>query len=513
MTNTKWLRRALLGGAALGVMATGAQADELSALKAQLEALQTRVNTLESQPASAAPAGASYVTFERGQGSLANWGNDLKDRAGNNTDSGFTIAITPTADMPAPVAEIVVYGYVKGDVIFDTNGMTNKYSFSLQSLAPAWKDGNDDDYVNLHAFQSRFGIKSKVDTAVGQVRARIEGDFFGKGGQQGGYGDFRLRQAYGEWDMAPGWTLLVGQTDYLENVTNVGIDTVDFYGDAGPLAKTRIPQVRLTWSDGPLTWAVAMEDPTYDSSTVMPNFAGFIGYDIAGGHSIQLTGVVADYDDSTGKWSTPSVGSKLTPVTDAVAVSQSLNGSLNYAQDDLASTPTATTTAKSSDGSGVGWSIMGGASFNLADVATANIGAAYGQGEIVRSLNQTASSNQRVDVDGDLMEAWAIQGGLSFGINETTTFNVGAGYEDYLGSLTTNWIDSAVTVHANIMWQPVKQMKLGWEVMWGQIDYAGEGYCTGTTLSGEGDDATASWSGCKDSFNDVRLQFGAWFFF
>ena len=508
MTNTKWLRRALLGGAALGVMATGVQADELAALKAQLEALQTRVNTLESQPAPAAPAGANYITFERGQGSLANWGNDLKDRAGNNADTGFTVAITPTADMPAPVAEIVVYGYVKGDVIFDTNGMTNKYSFSLQSLAPGWADNNDDDYTNIAAFQSRFGIKSKVDTAVGQVRSRIEGDFFGTGSQQG-YGNFRLRHAYGEWDMAPGWTLLVGQTDYLENVTNVGIDTVDFYGDAGPLAKSRIPQVRLTWSDGPLTWAVAMEDPTYDSSTVMPNFAGFIGYDIAGGHSLQLAGVIADYDDSTGKWSTPSVAAKsgginCTPgVVDANGVLSDCDPSTSYS---------ASTAGQTSDGSGIGWSIMGGASFNLADVATANVGAGYGQGEMVRSLNQTASSNQRVDVDGDLMEAWAIQGGLSFGVNETTTFNVGAGYEDYLGEVTTNWIDSAVTVHANIMWQPVKQMKLGWEVMWGQIDYAGEGYCTGTTLV-DGDVPEAAWSGCKDSFDDVRLQFGAWFFF
>ena len=48
MTNTKWLRRALLGGVALSVMAAGAQADELSDLKAQLEALQSRVNTLET---------------------------------------------------------------------------------------------------------------------------------------------------------------------------------------------------------------------------------------------------------------------------------------------------------------------------------------------------------------------------------------------------------------------------------------------------------------------------------
>jgi hypothetical protein len=52
-----------------------------------------------------------------------------------------------------------------------------------------------------------------------------------------------------------------------------------------------------------------------------------------------------------------------------------------------------------------------------------------------------------------------------------------------------------VTVHANIMWQPVKQMKLGWEVMWGEIDYAG-------------DDQIDS-----ETYDDVRLQFGAWFYF
>ncbi len=98
-------------------MASGAQADELAALKAQLEALQSRVNTLEAQPAPAAqlPPGASFVTFERGSRMDFVAPVPVKDRINTNDDAGFTIAITPTADMPAPVAEIVVYGYVKGD--------------------------------------------------------------------------------------------------------------------------------------------------------------------------------------------------------------------------------------------------------------------------------------------------------------------------------------------------------------------------------------------------------------
>src|SRR5262245_42856493 len=123
MTNTKWLRRALLGGVALTVAGTaGAQADELSALKAQLEALQSRVNTLEQQPAQQAsnlPPGASFVTFERGSRMDFVQQDRASDRVNQNDDAGFTIAVTPTADMPAPVAEIVVYGYVKGDVIYD----------------------------------------------------------------------------------------------------------------------------------------------------------------------------------------------------------------------------------------------------------------------------------------------------------------------------------------------------------------------------------------------------------
>ena len=65
--------------------------------------------------------------------------------------------------MPAPVAEIVVYGYVKGDVIYDLDGNYNKFSFSMPGQDRF--DEDDDDFVFLHANQSRFGIKTKVDTA------------------------------------------------------------------------------------------------------------------------------------------------------------------------------------------------------------------------------------------------------------------------------------------------------------------------------------------------------------
>ena len=95
--------------------------DELAALKAQLEALQAKVDGFERAPAREpqASAGASFITVERGSRMEFVAPTAARDRGNVNDDAGFTIAITPSADLPAPVAEIALYGYVKGDVIYD----------------------------------------------------------------------------------------------------------------------------------------------------------------------------------------------------------------------------------------------------------------------------------------------------------------------------------------------------------------------------------------------------------
>src|SRR5690242_21634056 len=62
----KMMKWALLGGAAFAVMSTSAQADELTALKAQLEALQARVTQLEAQPATSMPSGYSLLSMRDG---------------------------------------------------------------------------------------------------------------------------------------------------------------------------------------------------------------------------------------------------------------------------------------------------------------------------------------------------------------------------------------------------------------------------------------------------------------
>src|SRR5262245_21219724 len=121
MNKIKGLQTALLSGAALLALSSGVQADELAALKVELGSLRSRVDGLEQGSGSGpqSPAGAALLTFERGSRIDFVAPASPRDRGYTNDDAGFTIAVTPSADMPAPVAEVAVYGYVKGDVIYD----------------------------------------------------------------------------------------------------------------------------------------------------------------------------------------------------------------------------------------------------------------------------------------------------------------------------------------------------------------------------------------------------------
>lgn len=436
MTKTKWLRRALLGGAALGVMASGAQADELTALKAQLEALQSRVNTLESTPAAAQlPEGYSYMTYGRGQGSNANWGNESVVDQINQSDSsrGFTVAVTPTADLPAPVAEVTVYGYVKGDVI---------YAFDDNDFEPstAWSSvlgGNGDDHITLHAKQSRFGIKSTVDTAIGQIRTRIEGDF--EGSPYGATDNFRLRHAYGEWDMTPNLTLIIGQTWRVAALLPLGISTVDFAGSAG-WTYSRDPQVKLRYTSGPITVHLGIEEPLDRTDTNVPVFGGSIQYDIPGGHTVIVSAA---------------------------------GGEDNNADEDFS------------------WVVQGGFNVNLADVATLTAAAVWGEGSVV---GRYTLSPYAFNSATDTHEVLGLMAGVSVPVTDTTTFNVVWDYLDALdGAARAGIQDELHTIHANIMWQPVKQMRMGWEVM----------YMWANDTS----------QGAPDDDEYAQIQWGTWFFF
>ena len=95
----KMIKMALLGGAALAVSAAGAQADDLAALKAQIESLNSRVAQMEAAPS--VPAGYSLLTISEGTQAVVPGLEVLRKDAMATGSKATVIGILPTADAPA----------------------------------------------------------------------------------------------------------------------------------------------------------------------------------------------------------------------------------------------------------------------------------------------------------------------------------------------------------------------------------------------------------------------------
>ena len=130
------------------------------------------------------------------------------------------------------------------------------------------------------------------------------------------------------------------------------------------------------------------------------------------------------------------------------------------------------------------------------------------------SLSRTAIDG-RLGCDG-LQPAFGVTAGLTFNVNDTTSINVEGGYAQNIDAEDNELlvVDNVWTVHGNILWQPVKQMRLGWEVMWGRENFVDKKFEFGPRMTGlsasnddDGDDDDC------DSSDALRFQFGAWFFF
>ena len=119
-------------------------------------------------------------------------------------------------------------------------------------------------------------------------------------------------------------------------------------------------------------------------------------------------------------------------------------------------------------------------------------GVGYGEGLLTTKF-VAVDGFTAVDVNGDPLEAWAFVVGLSFILSETTSVNAMGSYVEALqeqpGAANQ---DKVYMAHANIMWQPVTQMRMGWEVVWAQKEFE----------PGEGADE-----------DGVRATFATWFFF
>jgi hypothetical protein len=237
----KMIKMALLGGAALAVSTVAAQADDLSALKAQIESLNSRIASLEAAPA--VPAGYSLLTISDGQAYKVP-GMTTEENLDFSGDA-TVISVLPTADAPAG-AVIEWNGYVRA--ILGYSNFDN--------------GGGDDEDLDIFA-RGRLNMTARTDTAVGEVGVRMR--FEGNSPIGGGVADLAVDMpvAWGWWAMTPELTLGGG---YQGSVGSIGfgydgactchfVDNANVYDQEGDTT-----QMRLTYASGPLSFAIALED-------------------------------------------------------------------------------------------------------------------------------------------------------------------------------------------------------------------------------------------------------------
>jgi len=223
----KSIKLALLGGRRIVKKETAAHADELDALKAQIETLNARVAAMEAAPA--VPAGYQLIAISEGDRvntpglewtgrGLAAYGN-----------KATYISVLPTADAPAG-ATITWSGYARAGLVY-TNDKTDysikKYDWRGTPGRGEWvKDGSytykgnyDDGDIDVKA-RGQVRVTASTDTAVGEVGVdiRLRGNFNGNGAA-----DVYSDLAWGYWSMTPELTFGGGYAGSLGNIS-YGLD-------------------------------------------------------------------------------------------------------------------------------------------------------------------------------------------------------------------------------------------------------------------------------------------------
>jgi len=222
------------------VAAPAARADAISDMKAQIDALQKKVEEMSAKqaaPVAAAPAGA--VT-------------------GGDIPGSFKLPGTNTS--------IKFGGYVKADALFSSRSAGGQGDQLLIASAIPLSGKNESEQLTFHARQTRFNMTTSTPSPMGEVKTFIETDFFGTDGNEvvSNSAGVRLRHAYGQIG-----GLLIGQTWSNFMVVGAAAEVLDFGGPVGAIF-IRQTQIKYTqpFSDG--QWSVSLENPESNIASVGP---------------------------------------------------------------------------------------------------------------------------------------------------------------------------------------------------------------------------------------------------
>ena len=461
------LRAALAGSvAALAMFAGQAAANDMSdeqkaELKARLDALKERLNQIEGKETGAPAervAPAQAVTGGSFPGSWKLPGSDTSISFSGyvKTDAFFSIN-APQATGGA-------------DVIGDSFIVSN---IPVDASANARQGGN----FRVHARRSRLRFLSNTPTEWGTMRTRVEGDFAGGGGNErfSNSNLFRLRQAFGE--LGP---VLAGQTQSTFNDADTGPDLLDPGGPAGE-TDVRQAQIRYTYAATKTVGVdVAIENPESRNLRNVANAAA----------------TNANFQD------------KLPDFVARLRWKESW-GALNVAG--VARYFTYDDGAGASD-STVGYGVRMGTTINTWGKDQFKLSMAYGDG-----LGRYMDTTHNGDVYATCRDTNRAGLGMVAGCNaELRTSNAWGAWASYthfwrdnlrsnilggwskndvdvakLGSAAHGLFESAQTIHANLIWSPVRRVEIGAEFMYGWRQNAAA--TPGTEKSGQAGRAQVSF--------------------
>jgi hypothetical protein len=251
----KVMKLALLGTAALAAVSISANANDLADLKAQIEALNSRIATLEAAPS--VPAGYQLMTMSKAPAILAP-GEEL---GANDLAMVNTIGILPTADVPAST-NVQWSGHVKAAFVYNDATIALTETVDGDDVLTGYTFSSSSTHINA---TTEVNLKATTDTAVGEVGVHVRWGASAHGDENDGGS---INRYYGWWKMTPELSLTAGYKGTLGGVGH-GNDKCScnyntFVGAVG--GSDDASQFELRYASGPIAAAVAVEHHKHGDS-------------------------------------------------------------------------------------------------------------------------------------------------------------------------------------------------------------------------------------------------------
>ena len=408
----KVMKLALLGTAALAAVSVSARADDLTDLKAQIEALQADVAALQAAPS--VPAGYSLLTMSEAPAIVVP-GLEVRDSNAKSATVN-TIGVLPTADVPASTV-IQWSGSVRAAIAYDDVDY---------DLAPVlFEAGVDDNNLHLKA-RGRLDVTGTTDTAVGEVGAAISfyGDFdnnmTGSTGFTTNSTSVMMDYAWGWWKMTPELTFAGGYNGSLATI-GYGIRKInDAYISRGTVGVDGgdFTQLRLSYNSGPVGVAVALEHTDEGD-----NIASYAGGPFGVAAEVTYSGDVFNAE---------------------------IAGFLRDADSNYAAAGGKVT--QSQIGLGIGAKLS-----DMFDISAA--------GSFGNNVWYTDGNGEQWIGDG-----WEVSAAIVATLSDSVSAEIGAGWSSYDFDFGPGDTTDRLAVAGGVYWSPVSQLKMGAQASWVSVD-------------------------------------------